>query len=137
MLIIIIIILVCKKANLQYNLVHVFPVFRLLTSRFVRMENHFTFLSIQSKSFLFCSFFVHFVNNFTTMSIPMISFSSSYGVCSCSICLEALKEPVELPCQHICCLTCASQWFSKEQSCPLCRKTVPRDFRLETTTSLR
>ena len=64
-------------------------------------------------------------------------FFSSYGVFSCSICLESPKEPVELPCQHICCLICASQWFSKEHKCPVCRLVVPDDFRLEATASLK
>ena len=51
----------------------------------------------------------------------------------CGICLDALKNPVALPCSHKFCSECLNGWRSKyeyrekeiERKCPLCRQKIP------------
>lgn len=48
----------------------------------------------------------------------------------CSICLEALKNPLQLPCNHFFCSECIEGWRSKYSSesirgCPQCRSIIP------------
>jgi hypothetical protein len=44
----------------------------------------------------------------------------------CSICLTDLDSPVQLPCQHIFCKSCITEWLtqSAKNSCAMCRKTL-------------
>lgn len=42
----------------------------------------------------------------------------------CAVCQEKFKNPVALPCNHIFCDDCISQWFARNNSCPLCRSVV-------------
>ena len=52
----------------------------------------------------------------------------------CGICLDALKNPVALPCRHKFCSECLNGWRSKygadkmeemDRKCPLCRQKIP------------
>lgn len=48
----------------------------------------------------------------------------------CAICQEKMHVPVLLCCKHIFCEDCASEWFERERTCPLCRALVrPADLR--------
>ena len=48
------------------------------------------------------------------------------AVGECSICLEGLDAPVELPCQHLYCKHCITEWLSRRSraTCPTCRRTL-------------
>jgi len=63
----------------------------------------------------------------------------SYGVNTCPVCLEGLagKDPVKMPCSHVICLVCISQWIAQERSCPLCKQEVPEAFRVMSTKAVR
>ena len=63
----------------------------------------------------------------------------SYGVNTCSVCLEGLvgKDPVKIPCSHVICLTCISEWTSQERSCPMCKRQIPEDFRIQSSKIIR
>ncbi|XP_077862842.1 E3 ubiquitin-protein ligase rnf213-alpha-like [Saccoglossus kowalevskii] len=58
-----------------------------------------------------------------------------YGVQDCGICLEAINEPVALPCDHVFCLKCLKELFrvTDTRACPTCRKEVSKHFRLESS----
>ena len=53
----------------------------------------------------------------------------------CGICLDALANPVALPCSHKFCSKCLDSWRSKYgargdkekigRACPLCREKIP------------
>lgn len=48
----------------------------------------------------------------------------------CGICLDALTNPVSLPCTHKFCDGCLQSWRSKydhrsDKTCPMCRKVIP------------
>ena len=63
----------------------------------------------------------------------------SYGVTTCPVCLEGLaeKDPVKLPCNHVVCLPCISNWVEKERKCPVCKQDVPENFRITSTKAVR
>ena len=44
----------------------------------------------------------------------------------CSVCAEEFVGPVELPCKHLFCKGCISDWLSRRNrvSCPICRATL-------------
>lgn len=44
----------------------------------------------------------------------------------CSICQDEFKEPIRLPCNHIYCEQCISEWLDQETTCPMCRAQVPQ-----------
>lgn len=46
----------------------------------------------------------------------------------CSICLDLLCEPVQLPCNHAFCRSCLILDSVRERSCPLCRSKFPEGF---------
>ncbi|XP_064468726.1 uncharacterized protein LOC135383021 [Ornithodoros turicata] len=39
----------------------------------------------------------------------------------CTICRGVFRHPVELPCRHVFCRSCISQWLERQSSCPNCR----------------
>lgn len=52
-----------------------------------------------------------------------------FGI-SCSVCLDAFKEPSILPCQHVFCLPCLKCYIQPDRrSCPKCRTELPPDFK--------
>lgn len=46
----------------------------------------------------------------------------------CSICLESPTNPITLPCNHIFCRSCISDWFGQRKNCPICRAVPPDNF---------
>ncbi|XP_020616495.1 E3 ubiquitin-protein ligase RNF213-like [Orbicella faveolata] len=64
---------------------------------------------------------------------------TSYGVNTCPVCLEGLagKDPVKMPCGHVICLVCVSNWIERERTCPLCKQDVPDDFKILSTKFIR
>ena len=64
-------------------------------------------------------------------------FLARFGVSGCKVCLERLKDPVEIPCGHVMCLTCLSAWFDNVRSCPLCKQPIPADFMLVSTPEIK
>ena len=51
------------------------------------------------------------------------------------MCLDDLvgKDPVKIPCSHVICLHCISEWIVQERNCPMCRQDIPEDFRIQST----
>ncbi|XP_025892633.1 E3 ubiquitin-protein ligase RNF213 [Nothoprocta perdicaria] len=48
-----------------------------------------------------------------------------FGVSPCPVCLGEPKDPVCLPCHHVCCLKCIRAWLVPAQMlCPLCKVAV-------------
>ncbi|KAK2555497.1 E3 ubiquitin-protein ligase rnf213-alpha [Acropora cervicornis] len=64
---------------------------------------------------------------------------TSYGVTTCPVCLEGLaeKDPVRLPCNHVVCLPCISNWVEQERKCPVCKQDIPENFRITSTKAVR
>ena len=52
-----------------------------------------------------------------------------FNVSQCEICKSPMQNPVEMPCEHVCCMTCANGWFANHDACPLCREDVGANFR--------
>lgn len=47
---------------------------------------------------------------------------------SCCICFHEYENGSMIfisPCNHVFHYHCISQWFKKERTCPLCRKSIP------------
>ncbi|KAJ8977173.1 hypothetical protein NQ317_003113 [Molorchus minor] len=45
----------------------------------------------------------------------------------CPICHDEYDSPVLLQCRHIFCESCVTNWFDREQTCPLCRAKIVDD----------
>ncbi|KAM7540419.1 hypothetical protein Aperf_G00000022960 [Anoplocephala perfoliata] len=48
-------------------------------------------------------------------------------VLECSICIQRLKDPRSLPCDHVFCRDCITDWLRTNNECPLCRKRSTLD----------
>jgi len=46
------------------------------------------------------------------------------GENTCSICQDEMQQPITLPCNHLFCEECVSEWFEREKTCPICRSVV-------------
>lgn len=46
----------------------------------------------------------------------------------CSVCLELLCEPMQLPCSHIFCRKCLAGIVRQSRHCALCRASIPETF---------
>lgn len=55
---------------------------------------------------------------------------SRYGISHCAVCQSKLEEPIEMPCEHICCSSCARSWFADRNTCPICRQEVGGGFKV-------
>ncbi|VVC24143.1 Zinc finger, RING-type,Zinc finger, RING/FYVE/PHD-type,Zinc finger, RING-type, conserved site [Cinara cedri] len=42
---------------------------------------------------------------------------------TCSICLELLKKPSKLECDHMFCSNCLEDWLRCNRTCPMCRSS--------------
>ncbi len=57
---------------------------------------------------------------------------------NCPTCEEVMKDPVQLPCQHIVCLQCLKDLReNQDMQCPECRLEYPADFQLDTMAEKR
>ena len=65
--------------------------------------------------------------------------SHSYGVNTCPVCLDGLaqRDPVKMPCGHVVCLVCVTNWIERERTCPYCKGDVPDDFKISPTKLIR
>ncbi|XVF70682.1 hypothetical protein PTKIN_Ptkin11bG0182200 [Pterospermum kingtungense] len=64
--------------------------------------------------------------------LPVLEFHSREEYCSCSICLQGIKDGElirNLPrCGHIFHLNCIDQWLNRQGTCPMCRQHVSDDI---------
>ena len=51
----------------------------------------------------------------------------------CPICMENMSNGkyIYLECNHIYCFTCIKEWLSAHDNCPLCRKYLSTNFRID------
>ena len=42
-----------------------------------------------------------------------------------------------MPCDHVICLVCVTNWIERERTCPLCKQDIPDDFKILSTKSIR
>jgi len=49
---------------------------------------------------------------------------AEHGESTCSICQDEMRQPISLPCNHLFCEECVSEWFEREKTCPICRAVV-------------
>ena len=54
-----------------------------------------------------------------------------FDISQCEICKSPIKDPVQMPCDHVCCMACANGWFEDRNACPVCRKEVGNDFKVK------
>lgn len=54
-----------------------------------------------------------------------------FDITQCEICKGSMQDPVEMPCDHVCCMNCANGSFKGHNACPVCRKEFGADFKLE------
>lgn len=47
----------------------------------------------------------------------------------CNICLDTIKQPRKLLCNHVFCDGCISTWLSKHKNCPVCRIDLEDAFK--------
>ena len=60
----------------------------------------------------------------TTQEIEEQALKSSSSSLDCPICFDAMQHPVILPCKHMFCESCISEWLERERSCPCCRNKL-------------
>ncbi|XP_058845777.1 E3 ubiquitin-protein ligase rnf213-beta isoform X2 [Acipenser ruthenus] len=49
-----------------------------------------------------------------------------FGIKNCSVCLNPLRQPTSLPCEHVFCLPCLSECLSQGRAyCPECKTNIP------------
>nr|CDS30441.2 expressed protein [Hymenolepis microstoma] len=57
----------------------------------------------------------------------MMTASIPSRILECPICYQRLNEPRTLPCDHIFCKNCITDWLEREQKCPLCLRPATID----------
>ena len=80
-----------------------------------------------------------YTDNFRRSPKAAFLLSHSYGVNTCPVCLDGLaqKDPVIMPCGHVICLVCATNWIERERRCPYCMEDVPDGFKIIPTELIR
>ncbi|KAA8498416.1 Peroxisome biogenesis factor 10 [Porphyridium purpureum] len=53
-----------------------------------------------------------------------MSISQSRSRKSCTLCLEAMRDPACTPCGHVFCWHCVAPWTVRNAACPLCRQEL-------------
>ena len=70
-----------------------------------------------------------------TLIIPLKCkfYHNCLGLTSVNVrfCKSPIKDPVQMPCDHVCCMACANGWFEDRNACPVCRKEVGNDFKVK------
>eukprot|EP00118_Oscarella_pearsei_P021368 m.239300 g.239300 ORF g.239300 m.239300 type:complete len:5831 (+) comp40181_c2_seq5:266-17758(+) len=54
----------------------------------------------------------------------------------CAFCTDVWKDPVQLPCQHIFCQGCITDWIGEQHTCPNCRAEMPPEYQLQPSQDL-
>ncbi|KAM3924826.1 E3 ubiquitin-protein ligase RNF213-like [Leptodactylus fuscus] len=63
---------------------------------------------------------------------------SRFGMQNCVICQSAPNEPVCLPCDHIFCRVCLSEWLKPgNKNCPVCKTQLPDNFTIVVSDEVR
>ncbi|XP_056372927.1 E3 ubiquitin-protein ligase RNF213 isoform X2 [Hyla sarda] len=63
---------------------------------------------------------------------------SRFGMQLCAICRSEPNEPVCLPCNHIFCKTCVSEWLKNgKKDCPICKRHLPDNFTIVVSREIR
>lgn len=57
-----------------------------------------------------------------------VNFENDFSSLECSICLELLCEPMQLPCSHVFCRKCIAGMVQQSRHCALCRASIPESF---------
>ena len=60
-----------------------------------------------------------------------------FDISQCEICKSPMQKPVEMPCEHVCCMTCANGWFANHNACPICREDIGANFRIKVSRKYR
>eukprot|EP00794_Sanderia_malayensis_P006458 gene6457-7190_t len=55
----------------------------------------------------------------------------------CIVCLEDLEDPVQLPCMHVVCHSCMQKWQLERETCPICQKKIPVEFKVSSDKTKR
>lgn len=68
---------------------------------------------------------MHTRNQFLSGLVPLTKLAEGIED-ECSVCTEEFIGPVELPCKHIFCKTCITEWVSRrnKNTCPMCRAAL-------------
>ncbi|XP_073505879.1 E3 ubiquitin-protein ligase RNF213 isoform X2 [Phyllobates terribilis] len=63
---------------------------------------------------------------------------SRFGMQTCAVCQGDPHEPVCLPCDHIFCKLCLSEWLKTgTNACPVCKTELPEPFTIEVSKEIR
>ncbi|XP_075132003.1 LOW QUALITY PROTEIN: E3 ubiquitin-protein ligase RNF213-like [Leptodactylus fuscus] len=63
---------------------------------------------------------------------------SRFGMQNCGICQKEPKEPVCLPCDHIFCRVCLSEWLKPgKKNCPYCKTQLPDNVTIVVSDEVR
>ncbi|XP_069619694.1 E3 ubiquitin-protein ligase RNF213 isoform X2 [Ranitomeya imitator] len=63
---------------------------------------------------------------------------SRFGMQTCAVCQSDPHEPVCLPCDHIFCKLCLSEWLKTgTNACPVCKTKLPEPFTIEVSEEIR
>eukprot|EP01098_Paradermamoeba_levis_P015419 TRINITY_DN7839_c0_g1_i1.p1 TRINITY_DN7839_c0_g1~~TRINITY_DN7839_c0_g1_i1.p1 ORF type:complete len:307 (-),score=73.23 TRINITY_DN7839_c0_g1_i1:236-1156(-) len=84
----------------------------------------FKFTNVWAKVKVFCSQLKSFISAEQPYGTYLSIEEVAEGGEICAICQEKMSSPIQLHCKHIFCEDCVSEWFEREQTCPLCRSVV-------------
>ena len=61
----------------------------------------------------------------------IIFYIGRFDAGQCEICKGPLQDPVQVPCQHAFCMSCANGWFENQNECPICKEEVGDNFEVK------